>query len=197
MPEVCNGSESPKRLPNQKFTTMPKISDILGGLRTAEMNECATLIQVANVMRCSVAEVREKFAQYGTGMIYTSGLIMSDTPRHRAKLTDMYGEIIVLFEDGTVYCRTRANTGQINRHKQKKARKREIEMSKREAVARKLEAERLAMFKSCQTQACPKRQGKANSHEDIGKYVSDRGRKCEDLTSRAVDVFVTIHIPGL
>ena len=169
MPEVCNGSEPPKRLQNQKFTTMPKISDILGGLRTAEMNECATLIQVANVMRCSVAEVREKFAQYGTGMIYTSGLIMSDTPRHRAKLTDMYGEIIVLFEDGTVYCRTRANTGQINRHKRKIDRKREADLRKRESAQRKKEAETKYLFKAWQTQACPRREGKANSHEDIGK----------------------------
>lgn len=176
---------------------MPKISDILGGLRTAEMNECATLIQVANVMRCSVAEVREKFAEFGTGMIYTRGLILCDTPKHRAKLTDMYGEIIVLFNDGTVYCRTSANKGQINRHNQQRARKREIEAYKREAAMRKRETETKRLFKSCQTKASPKRQGKANSHDDIGQYVNDRCVTHDMTTPRSVDVFVTIHIPGI
>lgn len=176
---------------------MPKISDILGGLRSAEMNECATLIQVANVMQCSVADVRLKFAENGPGMIYTRGLIMSDTPRHRAKLTDMYGEIIVLFEDGTVYCRTRANTGQINRHKRKIDRKREMDLRKRESAQRKKEAETKSLFKSCQTKACPKRQGKANSHEDIGQFVPSRATNYDNFQPRCTDVFVTIHIPGL
>lgn len=176
---------------------MPKISDILGGLKSAEMNECATLIQVANVMQCSVADVRQKFAENGPGMIYTRGLIMSDTPRHRAKLTDMYGEIIVLFEDGTVYCRTRANTGQINRHKNKAARKREHDFIKREIEMRKCEQETKQIFKDGQNHPCPKRQGKANSHDDIGKYVSSRPTRYEDFMPRSVDVFMTIHIPGL
>lgn len=176
---------------------MPKISDILGGLRTAEMNEHATLIQVANVMCCSVAEVREKFAKFGTGMIYTRGLIVSDTPRHRAQMTDMYGEIIILFDDGTVYCRTKANTGQINRHKHKAMRKRERDLVKRELMQRKRERETEQMFRDGQTHSCSKRQGRANSHEDIGKYVSSRSTKYEDIMPCAVDVLVTIRIPKL
>ena len=176
---------------------MPKISDILGGLRSAEMNESATLIQVANVMQCSVADVRLKFAEYGPGMIYTRGLIMSDTPRNRAKLTEMYGEIIVLFENGTVYCRTKANTGQINRHKQANKRKREQDLAKREITDRKREHETQHIFKSGQTHPCAKRQGRANSHDDIGKYVSLRATSIDSLMPRSVDVFATIRIPGL
>lgn len=176
---------------------MPKICEILGGLRAAEMDKCATLIQVANVMRCSVTEVREKFAEFGTGMIYTRGLIMSDTPRHRAKLTEMYGEIIVLFDDGTVYCRTIANKGQINRHNRKKERKREIDMHKREVAMRKREAETNRLFKLCQTKAMPKHQGKANSHADFGQYVNRRGITYDMTMPRSVDVFATINIPGI
>lgn len=176
---------------------MPKISDILGGLRTAEMNECATLIQVANVMRCSVTEVRNKFAEFGTGMIYTRGLIMSDTPKHRAKLTEMYGEIIILFSDGTVFCRTKAQIGQINRHRNKAVRKRERELANRELMQRKRERETERIFKAGQTNPCAKRQGKANSHDDIGKYVPSRPTRYEDVMPRSVDVFVTIHLPGL
>lgn len=174
---------------------MPKISDILGGLKSAEMNECSTLIQVANIMSCSVTEVRDKFAKFGAGMIYTKGLVMCDTPRNRAKLTDMYGEIVILFDNGTVFCRTCANRGQINRHRQKMSRKRELEIYKREAAVRQRERDTLSLFKSCQTQPSPKRQGKANSHDDIGKYVSQRPMR-DITTPRSVDIFVTIHIPG-
>ncbi len=176
---------------------MPKISDILGGLERSNKNECRTLIQVANILRCSSTEVRRKFDKNGPGMIYTRGLIMSDTPRHRAKLTEMYGEIVVLFADDTVYCRTRANIGQINRHERKIKWQREAGLRQRERDERKKEAATKALFKSCQGKSCPKRQGKANSHEDIGKFKSSRSTYHENFQPRYTDVFVTIHIPGL
>lgn len=150
---------------------MPKISDILGGLRTAEVEKCATLIQCSAVMKCTVSEVKSRFEKYGRGMLYTSGIVMHDTPRNRHKLTEMYGEIIILFPNGTVYCRTKRNIGQINRFNKRKRIERDKQREKRENEARKKVENTLKMFKDCQGEICRKRQGKANSHDDIGQYV--------------------------
>lgn len=174
---------------------MPKISEILGGLTFAEIVRDATLIQAANVLKCDVAKVRELFAQNGTGMIYTPGLIMADTPRNRAKLTALYGEIVILFADGTAFCRTKVNTGQINRHKRKETIKRERDMAMRERKARQSQKATLRLFEDAQTRPMPKRSGKANSHADIGKYVNRRGiTPWREMRQNSVDVCVPIHI---
>lgn len=177
---------------------MPKISDLVGGSKAAKWNECATLLQVTTILRCSVAEVREKFAKFGTGMIYTRGLIASDTPKNREKLTEMYDEILVLFDDGTIFCRTKACKGQINRHRNRINRKRERDLSQRERDARAKERETERIFSAGLTKPCAKRQGRGNSHEDIGRYITPKKHwRRDNFTPRATDVFATIHIPGV
>lgn len=176
---------------------MPKISDILGGCMTAELNESAVIVQVAAILQCSIPEVRKKIANYGTGMIYTKGIIVRDTPKNRAKMTEMYGEIIILFDDGTVYCRTPKCKGQITRRQRKAERKRDIDLHKREVEAYRTERKTDRLFKACQGRPCPRHQGKANSHADIGKYVTSREPSERRDGFRVTAEITTIRMAGL
>lgn len=176
---------------------MPVISDLIGGSTHQRLNECAALIQAANVMKCSVKVVRRKFAKFGTGMIYTRGLVMGDTPQHRAKLTEMYGEIIILRKDGSIFLRTISCRGQMRREQLKVQRKRERDLQARDRESRRKEAATLKMFRDGQTNSSPKRQGQGRSRKDIGKYVSERKTRTIDFYPWPVDKFRTIHIPNL
>lgn len=157
---------------------MPTIADILGGLKAAEVEQDSTLVQMAQVMECGVDQVKRLIAENGGGMIYSRGLIVEDTPRHRTKLSEMYGKIVILTVDGVVYIRTHGTT--IKARKRQRDKQMEIERRriKREIEQRRLERETLRMFREGQTHPSPKRQGRANSHADIGQFVS---RKRQEL----------------
>lgn len=175
---------------------MQKLSELVGGLNSIDPASYATLIKVAFALKCSVDEMWDKIAEFGPGMIYTRGVIMQDTPSNRYRLTESYGVVMILYNDGTVALRTRANRGQITRKLHKIASKQEKSLRKSEIENYRKRKATENMFRDGQTMPSPKRQGKANSHGDIGKYVPHRATSLNFMQKVHHTTFKVINIPN-
>lgn len=138
---------------------MPKITDILSGAISARANECAIIIQIASVLKRDVNEARTLIAKYGAGWIYTPGIMLADTPRNRAKLTEMYGEVVIILTDGSVVLRDRSCTGSVGRRQAIQKRKIERKRIHDENAARRKARQTERMFRDGKGHPCRKRQG--------------------------------------
>lgn len=169
---------------------MATIADIIGGSKVESLNECAVFIQMANVMKCSVDVVRSKVAEYGKGYIYTPNLVMPDTPRSRQKLTDMYGEVVIILSDGAVIIRNRDCKGRIGRKQKSIERKVEMRHAKAEIEARREKRKTERMFEDGKGVPSPKRQGKC--HYIQCNYVP--ASNYDRFEPKSHVVFQTIHV---
>lgn len=155
---------------------MATIADLLCQSANSERFDGVWFVKFAFAMGADISRARELFAEYGCGWIYPAsgnGLVMQDTPRNRRKMVTTYGFCVVVNERGSMWKRTPKDIGTLDR---KKARigdcimQHKIEKAERE-YRESVRSERF--FKSMQTKACPKHQGRANGMGDIGKYVTD------------------------
>ena len=169
---------------------MATIADIIGSSKSQELNESAVYIQIARVMKCDVAKVRTAISTYGHGYIYTPGLILSDTPKNRTKLTEMYGEVVILLSDGTAIIRDRSCTGLMNKRKHRIEAQIEKRKIRKERDERRAKRETERMFSDGQGRPSPKHQGQCRGIP----CVYHPATSYEKFIPRKQDVFVTIHI---
>lgn len=175
---------------------MAKLADLL---QESVKNSIALLPsvrmgQLAQKIHVDTKRAEELFAQYGDGYIYArGGLVMPDTEHTRRNVLAHYGYYIA-FVDGVL--RVIDTNGQrIARQKRARiaaARERHaIERDAREyAEKRRLDA----FFRSGQGKASVKRGGKANSHDDIGKYVPHYCSRIGDMEQRVKARIITINV---
>ncbi len=169
---------------------MATIADIIGGSKSKELNESAVYIQIARVMKCDVDKVRTAIMKYGYGYIYTPCLILPDTPKNRTKLTEMYGEVVILLADGTAIIRDRSCTGMMNRRKHRieaLIEKRKVRREREEYRAKR-ETER--MFSDGQGLPTPKHQGQCRGIPCVYHPATYHER----YIPRKQDVFIAINI---
>lgn len=169
---------------------MATIAELIGGSDSESLNVSAMHIRMAHVMKCDVNKVKAQIALYGPGYIYTSGLIMPDTPRNRGKLVDMYGDVAILLEDGNMVIRTPKAKGQLNRKRKEKEGNIERHKYKKEVEQYREKRRIEKLFADGQTQPSPKRQGQC------------RGIPCNyipatsyyDTIPRSQDVFRVVNV---
>lgn len=175
---------------------MPRIADLMPDVVNNSSNVSAEwIVKFAYLLGMNLPEARKVYERNGNGCIYAKGgFAMPDTPYHRYKMVANFGDCVIVTEDGEMWQRTPEYIGAYNRKKAKKAcniERRRIFHEEQEYRERK-RLQRL--FKDGQTSPSPKRGGKANSHEDIGRYVNNRENSRMEFEPKAHDVFVQIHI---
>lgn len=175
---------------------MPRIADLMPDFVNNSSGVGADwIMKFAYLLKMDLQEAQKVYERNGNGCIYAvGGFAMPDTPYHRHKMVANFGACVIVTEDGEIWQRTPEYIGACNRKKLKKAcsiERRQIFREEQEYRERK----RLQrMFKDGQTSPSPKRGGKANSHEDIGRYVNNRDNRSVCFEPKAHDVFVQIHI---
>lgn len=169
---------------------MATIADIIGSSKSQELNECAVYIQIARVMKCDVETVRTAISKYGYGYIYTPCLILPDTPKNRTKLTEMYGEVIILLADGSVIIRDSSCTGMMNKRKHRIEAQIEKRKMRKEREERRAKRETERMFSDGQGRPSPKHQGQCRGIPCVYHPATYHER----FIPRKQDVFITIHI---
>lgn len=169
---------------------MATIADIIGGSKSDELNECALYIQIVRVMKCNVDNVRKAISTYGVGHIYTPCLILPDTPKNRTKLTEMYGEVVIILSDGTVMFRDRSCAGMMNRRKHRIEAQIEKRKFHKERDERRVKRATERMFADGQGRPSPKRQGQCRGIQ----CVYHPKTSYDQVIPKKQDVFVTIHI---
>lgn len=177
---------------------MPRILDIFSAAvnnSTGFTNEW--LAQFVCLVGMRTENAVELLDTYGKGYVYApcAVVVLPDTQANRNRLLEEFGLCVVVQSDGKLVCRKPRKREQHVFCMRKvldykgEVRSREIANRKRMQAKRKkqerIEAiceaeelmdfkEMLRVFKDCQGEACPKRGGKANSHSDIGKYITPR-----------------------
>ncbi len=179
-----------------KYIQMPKLADLLcQSVNNSSDFDSAWYVRFAYNLHMDVSRAQKLFSDYGLGYIYAStGFVMPDTPHLRRKMVANFGACVVVTSDGDMWIRTPEHIGARNRKKAKhldNAKRREIR--KNEELFR--EEKRLnRLFKEGQTSPSPKRGGKANSHDDIGRYISIPEVRMENMEPRNINKFVQIRI---
>lgn len=181
---------------NQKYIQMPKLANLLRqSVNNSSDFDSAWYVRFAYNLHMEVSKAQKLFSDYGLGYIYAStGFVMPDTPHLRRKMVANFGVCVVVASNGDMWIRTPEHIGARNRKKAKRldnAKRREIR--KNEELFR--EEKRLnRLFKEGQTSPSPKRGGKANSHDGIGRYISIPGVSMENMEPRNINKFVQIRI---
>lgn len=166
-----------------------RLADLIGEHATKDVKQNAVIAQIAGVLRLPVWRVVKKLQRYGAGYIYTPHFIREDTPYNRAKLTSVYGQIVIVLTDGTVLVRDGSCTGLLN--KRKARRKLRVE---REQKRRKLRiAVRTSKLSECsQTDKAGHRQSaKANVVESRAFIIPRRSMRISSLGLRTYSVLYT------
>lgn len=158
---------------------MARLADLLcQSVSEDERFGSAWYVKFAFELGTDIPRAQKLFGMYGVGYIYSAnGLVLSDTPRNRRKMAVLYGSCVVINERGSMWKRTTADIGTLNRKRAKIA-----DIRKQHAIERaerewREEKRRERFFTNMQTKACPKHQGRANAHSDIGKYVNNPYRR--------------------
>ena len=159
---------------NQNFIQMPRLADMLNqSVNNSNSSDMSLYIWLAYKMQVDVQKAYEAFQKNGRGYIYAhGGFVMPDTPYMRHKMTANFNEVVIVKHDGSTWVRKVTQNGAINRRYAINAAKKEMrEVYKLERGF--MDKKRLeSMFKDAQGSPSPKRSGKANSHDDIGKYTN-------------------------
>lgn len=155
---------------------MQKIGDLLRSQGNCVLSDAGTLLKLAYLLQIDLADAEKAFQKYGCGHIYAEGgFVVPDTPRWRYKVCSVYGKCVIIDKSGKMRERTKEDIGTIRRRKERKnANIERHEIRRNERELRKMRNLQ-GLFRDGQTMPEPKRAGRANSHADIGKYVSHRG----------------------
>ncbi len=171
-----------------KFAEIVRFRDKLNG----SVDE-SCMNAFARALNWDIVVARKTVGEYGTGMLYTRGsIVLPDTPENRRKMRSKLGYVVALLENGTIEVLAKDPTNRLKRkHRYAERTGRAVSVTQRVTVSDAQKAQwraedrerandrdayvekrdREKFFKEQQGKACPKRQGKANSHDDIGKYV--------------------------
>lgn len=139
--------------------------------KVGELSAKDVLTWAAHLGKTS-SQVYAIYRKFGKGYIYTpSGRAYVDSPQARHNLTIHFERVVVVDVHGNIIFRDTKSVGSLNRAKNTRKDKRERDMFSREMEAHKALKMTRSLFEEGVTNPSPKRGGKANSHEDIGKYV--------------------------
>lgn len=167
-----------------------RLADLIGEHATKDVKQNAVIAQIAGVLQLPVWRVVKKLQRYGAGHIYTPHFIREDTPYNRAKLTSVYGRIVIVLTDGTVLVRDGSCTGLLNKRKARKKLRVEREQKKAEIENRRQKLKTERMFTDGQGRPSPKRQGQCRGIP----CVYNPSTFHENFIPRAEDIFRTIHV---
>lgn len=152
---------------------MPKLADLLcQSVNNNSDFDSAWYVQFAYNLQMDIPQAQNLFKQYGKGYIYAQNgtLVMPDTPRHRNKMVRVYGDCVVVAEDGTTFVRTPRHIGARNRRHQHNLMLK-YEREQRQEYSKLMEQRRLdQLFHDAAEKRPVKRGGKGDSHADIGRY---------------------------
>lgn len=119
----------------------------------------------------------EAWSEYGYGFIYApSGMVLEDSSRNRKRAVRAFGAVVIVAQDGRMMIwsygvarKIRENTRKRNAYSQrsKETALRNLERKQRCAMRKREE-----MFETCKGERCPKRQGRAQGIEYVGKYIN-------------------------
>ena len=153
--------------------------------KVGELSAKDVLTWAAHLGKTS-SQVYAIYRKFGKGYIYTpNGRAYIDSPQTRHNLTIHFERVVVVDALGNIIFRDMKSVGYLNKAKNARKDKRERDMLSREMEAHKAWKKTRALFEDGITNPSPKRQGKANSHEDIGKYVNAHIRvSMEERSSR-------------
>lgn len=167
---------------------MPKLADLLcQSVNNSSDFDGAWYVKFAYNLGMDVPKARKLFEKWGRGNIYSpSGLVMLDTPHNRRKMVAVFGACVVVETTSEMWVREPSQIGAKNRK-----RAAQLDAVKRGQIRhseQKLRAQRRLerMFDDCKGNPQPKRGGKANSHADIGKYVSRWSPRMENMEHSVV-----------
>ena len=173
---------------------MARLEDLLRDYEVSELNDYALVAEAAGVCGLSVFDFRTLVADKGNGMLYSSKCILKDTPEYRKFLLRMFGEVVAVSKDGAISIVVADPVKRECYWRNEKAKNRKRRAKARERAERENVHEREQIFRDCQTHPSPKRGGRANSHDDIGKYVNRHYVTMDALQPRSKDVLITIKI---
>lgn len=167
---------------------MPKIADILPSVKNS--NVCGDLLalKLAHLLGVGLAQAEELYSQYGDGYIYArTGLALPLSERVKRNVIATFGWCVVA-TDGDVFVVSSQLFRDEKKRTDKISRARERHEFKRFIRERSEKKRTDRMFRDGQGAACPKHGGKANSHEDIGKYVDRPAYHVVDYAPKSVTV---------
>lgn len=175
---------------------MPRISELLRqSVEDSTRLDSAWCVRLAYSLKMDVSRAIELFETYGVGHIYTStGFVIADSPRNRCRLSGWSDGCVIVDEDMNIRVRTSKNIGSMNRKKNAIKKVVDERAEKRRRMEDMAINEREHMFETMQTGMFRKRQGKANSHGDIGQYKNVWRASIADSIPAKRDVFVRIVI---
>lgn len=175
---------------------MPKLADLLcQSVNNSSDFGSDWYIRFAYNLHMDITKAQKIFSAYGLGHIYSpTGFVMPDTPYQRRKMVANFGACVVVTSDGNMWLRTPEQIGAKNRKKAKRLKNVEYrKMLKNEQNL--YEEKRISrLFKEGQTTPSPKRGGKANSHYDIGKYISFPGERIDKMEPKNINRFIQFRI---
>lgn len=152
-----------------------KITDLLIGGKKELL--AALFLPLARRIGLPSDRAREAWFEYGYGYIYTSaGLVIEDTSRNRKRAVATFGAVVIVAQDGRMMIWSYGVAKKIRNEKRKSLaysqRSKETAMRKLERNQRCAIRRREEMFEACKGERCPKRQGRAQGIEYVGKYIN-------------------------
>lgn len=127
--------------------------------------------KMSRTLGCTMSEAKERVKKWGWNRVYSK---TGSREYNRENLK------FFLVTDGCVFIIYKDGSTQTRYHKPAKPKRYrhsdEFYAAMRGYPEMREDRERERMFKDCQTNPQPKRGGRANSHDDIGKYVNRRNR---------------------
>lgn len=119
----------------------------------------------------------EAWSDYGYGFIYTpSGMVLEDSNRNRNRAVKAWGVCVIVDQEGRMMIWSYGVAKKIREKKRKdnaysqrskETALRNLERNQRCAIRRREE-----LFEACKGESCPKRQGRAQGIEYVGKYIN-------------------------
>lgn len=164
---------------------MPRLADCIGLDVSHSSVQASQMVRFAYLLQVGLSRAEKLFAEHGSNCVYSrSGFAMPNTPRQIEQMLRCWGWCVAFDDDGTPYVIDRGGIKRKRRERTARAFARErAEIKRTEDEYR--ERKRLnRFFKDGQGQSHPKRGGKANSHDDIGKYNYNRGIRLSDTETR-------------
>lgn len=119
----------------------------------------------------------EAWSEYGNGHVYTpSGMVLEDSDRNRKRAVKVWGCCIIVTNEGRMMIWTGGVAKKIRDKKRKSLaysqRSKETALRNLERNQRCAMRKREELFEACKGERCPKRQGRAQGIEYVGKYIN-------------------------
>ena len=178
---------------NKNFPNMATIADMMHvSAKHGAVENGEWIVKFAYHLRISVSKAQRLYKRHGNGMLYAPGgkIVTEDTPRTRGRFSALWGDYAIVYPDGSLVCHTRQQVGRVTRARKKAEIRKEQGLQKREAEQRSAERRTEQIFRDCQQRRHPKRQGRANTHADIGKYVNRHNVCLADREPRTAFTFI-------